>query len=479
MMRPGSRPAISLPFLPPDRLSGMPPETPLLVAFSGGADSRLLLELTTEWARTVGAPVIAAHLHHGIRGAEADRDESFCREVCAGLGLELICRHADIPALAARSGRSLELEARCARYGFFSSVMQERQIPLLLTAHHADDQLETLLLRLLRGSGVHGLGGIPPVREVPGGLLLRPLLTATRQEILVECGRRGLDFVTDSTNAEDDSTRNKLRHSVLPRLEQISGEGLPQRMATRLCEAAREDDDFLMLETDRQYAKIDPSGDGRLSRTELCRLHPALAKRCILRAYATATRGEGIGERSLTATHLQALLALCATPQNSGQVALPDGWRGTLTDRELCFLPPCPATAPDSNSTADGLVLRPGDNLWCAGGQTFTVTLEAADAPLVPVVGADVLASAVFPATLPEQLTLRRRRPGDTILSHGMTKKLKKLLCDHHIPRELRDALPAVCLPGGEILWFPTAVFRDGYPPPTAGGCIRLTLRRH
>ncbi len=189
-------------FTSPATLSGLPPATPLLVAFSGGADSRLLLELTVDWARANGAPVTAAHLHHGIRGAEADRDEAFCRGVAAAHGIAYVCERADIPARAARSGRSLELEARLARYAFFSRVMQARGIPLLLTAHHADDQLETLLLRLLRGSGTHGLAGIPPVRPCAGRAPAPPLLTATRQDILDACRARGLTYVTDSTNLD-------------------------------------------------------------------------------------------------------------------------------------------------------------------------------------------------------------------------------------------------------------------------------------
>ena len=235
-------------FTSPATLSGLPPATPLLVAFSGGADSRLLLELTVDWARANGAPVTAAHLHHGIRGAEADRDEAFCRGIAAAHGIAYVCERADIPARAARSGRSLELEARLARYAFFSRVMQARGIPLLLTAHHADDQLETLLLRLLRGSGTHGLAGIPPVRPVPGGLLLRPLLTATRQDILDACRTRGLTYVTDSTNLTDDCTRNCLRHRVVPLLEEMAGSGIPQRTAARLCAAA-----FIM--------RLNPTGD--------------------------------------------------------------------------------------------------------------------------------------------------------------------------------------------------------------------------
>ena len=164
----------------------LPESLPCLVAFSGGADSRLLLELTVralverhgEEGRRL---VVAAHLHHGIRGEEADRDLTFCEKVCKELGVELICGRVDIPALASESGESLETAARRVRYDFLKRIMDERGIPSLLTAHHADDNLETVLERLLRGSGTRGMGGIPPTRPLEDSentlaTLYRPLL---------------------------------------------------------------------------------------------------------------------------------------------------------------------------------------------------------------------------------------------------------------------------------------------------------------
>lgn len=480
---------MSIAFTSPSVLSGLPADTPLLVAFSGGADSRLLLELTAEWARTAGAPITAAHLHHGIRGAEADRDEAFCRDTAAALGIPYVCRRVDIPARSAQSGRSLELEARDARYDFFEQIMKERGIPLLLTAHHADDQLETLLLRLLRGSGTHGLSGIPAVRSVPGGLLLRPLLSATRQDILDACRERKLSFVTDSTNLQDGCRRNCLRHRIIPLLEDVAGAGVPQRTATRLCDTVREDDDYLTCEAARTLPSVMDPESGSLSVEALERLHPALAKRCILLAYdrarlaSSANGSPRSGEHSIEAVHLQALTRLVRDVRQSAAVSLPGGWQGTVRSGQLVFLPPGTLLAPHGAESPDGTRLLSGDTVWCAGGHCFRVRLEEADQPLPALTGIDVVSSAVFPADLPRPLILRRRAPGDTIFSHGMRKKLKKLLCDRHIPADLRDALPLVCLPEmsgfpPEPLWFPTVAFRDGWMPPASGACLRLTVFR-
>ena len=159
---------------------GIPTNVPLLVAYSGGADSSLLLALAKAYGELHQVPVFAAHLHHGIRGAEADRDLNFCRQTARGLGIPLFEKRVDIPALAHVSGKSLETEAREQRYAFFHEIMEAKKIPLLLTAHHADDQLETLLFRFLRGCGTKGVGGIPKVR---------PLAYGTADEVDAYCKR--------------------------------------------------------------------------------------------------------------------------------------------------------------------------------------------------------------------------------------------------------------------------------------------------
>ena len=228
----------------------LPDTLPCLVAFSGGADSRLLLELTLRAllerdGEEGRRQVVAAHLHHGIRGEEADRDLIFCQRVCAELGVELVFDRVDVPAMAATSGESLETAARRARYDFFGRVMAEQGISVLMTAHHADDNLETVLERILRGSGTRGMGGIPAVRELIDpktaavSVLYRPLLEWTRRDILAACAELGLEYVTDSTNREDGCLRNRIRHTVIPALEAISGEDAPSGQLS-VCPAPRQ-----------------------------------------------------------------------------------------------------------------------------------------------------------------------------------------------------------------------------------------------
>lgn len=462
------------------------PDAPVcLVALSGGADSRLLLELSVrallerEPSEAVGKRIMAAHLHHGIRGEEADRDEAFCRSLCDKLEIPLIVEHADIPTLAAETGESPETVARRVRYDFFVRCMQAHGIPVLLTAHHANDNLETVLDRLLRGSGTKGMGGIPPTRVI--GLshddsdltVIRPLLEWTRRDILEACQEMGLDYVTDSTNLETACTRNRLRHTVIPTLEAVAGEGVPQHAAARLSHAAREDEDCLMRLAEAQ-AEAARSTDGHGLRLDLLQAqHPAIAKRMmtILYEHVTAEVNPLDGSGTLAATHLEALCELVQKGIPESSVSLPRGTQARLRNGWLHIRPA--EDFHDPASPPKPLSLSEGYTEW---GRDVTVLLERSPSRLFPLEGENIWASAVFPAEIKLPLMARSREPGDTILSHGMTKKLKKLLCDTDIPLHLRDRIPLICLPDGTPLWYPGAAFRDGFPAPTEGACLRVTL---
>ena len=157
----------------------------VLVGVSGGADSVALLDMMQK--EYPGAPMLLAHVNHGIRGEEALCDRAFCENVAKERGLEIVILDVDIPAIAKEKGQSLEEAAREVRYAFFADLMRERNIPVLLTAHHADDHLETILFRIARGTGLSGLCGIAPIRPFEMGHLVRPLLGFTKQGVLQYC----------------------------------------------------------------------------------------------------------------------------------------------------------------------------------------------------------------------------------------------------------------------------------------------------
>lgn len=189
-------------------------EAPLLAALSGGADSVALLRILLR----LGHRCAAAHCNFHLRGAESDRDEAFCRSLCRELGVELHVTHFDTREYAVRQGISIEMAARELRYAWFDELCRRGGYACVAVAHHRDDAVETLLLNLVRGTGIAGLTGIRP----KNGKVVRPLLGISRDDIAAYLKALGQEFVTDSTNLQDEYVRNKIRLRVLPLLEEIN-----------------------------------------------------------------------------------------------------------------------------------------------------------------------------------------------------------------------------------------------------------------
>lgn len=212
----------------------------VLVALSGGADSvALLLELHKLQKNGRILRVEAAHLNHAIRKGDADADEAFCAELCERLDIPLHAERIDVPRIAKETGVSLELAARNARYAFLERIRTDRDLDCIAIGHHRDDQAETLLLHLLRGSGTDGLVGM----RLRSGRLIRPLLYTDKTAILAYLSERGQSWCTDVTNFETDATRNRIRLSVMPVLETVN-----PAAKKALCDAAAhiaEDSDYL------------------------------------------------------------------------------------------------------------------------------------------------------------------------------------------------------------------------------------------
>ena len=188
----------------------------VVCGLSGGADSVCLLLSMKELSAELDFSVEALHVNHCLRGAESDRDEQFCRDLCQWLNVPFTAVSCDVKGYSHKNGLSCEEAARELRYGIFREYSRGK---LLATAHNADDNLETMLLNLIRGTGLKGIAGIPPVREN----IIRPLIEASRLEIEEYLQKHGQDFVTDSSNLTDDYTRNKIRHKIIPLMKELNG----------------------------------------------------------------------------------------------------------------------------------------------------------------------------------------------------------------------------------------------------------------
>ena len=187
----------------------------VIVAVSGGADSIALLHALCSLRQELGISVFACHVNHNLRGEESKRDEQFVRDFCSSMRIPNTFYSINIKA---DKHESVEERARKMRYECFEKLCTELPSPKLATAHTASDNAETVFINVLRGTGTKGLGGIPPIR----GNIIRPLIRCTREEIEKYCKENELEFVTDSTNLSDDYTRNKLRHRLIPLLQEFN-----------------------------------------------------------------------------------------------------------------------------------------------------------------------------------------------------------------------------------------------------------------
>lgn len=187
----------------------------VILAVSGGADSMCMLHFFNKISSKMHLNIICAHVNHGMRGAEADRDEDFVRSFCEANDIDFRAAHFSVPTIAKTTGESEEQCGRRLRYGFFASIDKEAKVA---TAHNLNDCAETFLFNLARGTGLKGLTGIPPVR----GNIIRPLIECTREEIESYLSENGISYITDSTNLNDCYSRNKIRHNALPVLENVN-----------------------------------------------------------------------------------------------------------------------------------------------------------------------------------------------------------------------------------------------------------------
>lgn len=451
-------------FKDPSLLSGYAKDSPVLLGLSGGADSSALLHLLCEWARGSGAKIYAAHINHGIRtedyGNEADRDEQFCRELCRSLGVELFVAQIDVPKMAQASGRSIETEAREARYAFFSRIMRENGIKILATAHNADDNIETQIYNLARGCGIDGLVGIPETRAlegVDGGIVIRPILAAEKREILQYCKENAIPYVTDSTNREDEYTRNAIRHRVIPVLEGI----FPhlKRSSQRLSATAAEDADFI-LSTAREI--VERYGD-KIPVETLSSLHGAVAKRVIKLMF------ERVSDATLEYVHVLSILSLLDTDKNGAAVSLPDKICAKIIDGALCF-------EPDSREIAEANSYSVSLERGCnpIAGTHFAV-LVSDNPPESAIDGYSLYASARIKEELAGSLYAKNRQSGMTITDGGINKKIKKLMCDKKVPLYDRDALPLI-LSNNEIIYAPLCAICDSARPHRGDKTVHIGI---
>ena len=398
----------------------LPPGSRVLVAVSGGCDSICLLHLLWTKREAWGLSVFAAHYEHGIRGEDSLRDAAFVEAFCRERGIPCTVEHGDVPAFARERGLGLEEAARDLRYAFLERTADTLGCDRIATAHNADDNAETMLLNLTRGSGLRGLGGIPPVR----GRIVRPLLAVTRQEIEDYLRENGLPHTEDASNADESLRRNRLRHRVLPLLREMNP--ALSRTLGDTAELLRQDEACLASLADDFLAKH--YRNDSLPTKELCELHPAVSSRVLRRLCA----------HSLERRHVEEALAFCRE-SGLGFLDLP-GQRLRREQGRLYFTESEAIPIPDR-------AIRPGERLE------------------IPELGVEIRADLIeynrkvnslfktycikYENIRGNEILCTGRRPGDRMRPayRGCSKSLKALFLERGLTRAERDRV---------------LVFRDG-----------------
>lgn len=415
----------------------------VLVAVSGGADSMALLYCLDDIAPRLELKLAVAHFNHGLRGAESDEDEAFVRAAASALGLPFLCECADLKAGAAAAKKNLEEAARDARYAFLTRAAESIGADRIATGHNLNDQAETILLRLLRGSGPGGLKG---VHAVIGGKILRPLIECSRTLILDFLNQRGAGYREDSSNRDTRFQRNRIRHELIPYLETHFNPRLMETL-TRDAALAHAAHDFVMEHGRAGYESLRAlQADGiALPVPVLAGLHPALRHQVIRHAVR-----ETLGNlRGIDAVHIENILKLCGQGQSGRRIELPRGLavRRNLDKLELCRNPG-PVEEPFHYQW-----IWPGRCLVPEAGLEFSATVEEAGAQAKKPAADAVAWARLNPGLLPPVLSIRSRLPGDRF-GGADHRKVKRMLLAARIPLPARAALPMVAA-GDAVVWIP------------------------
>ena len=449
------------------------PGAQVVCAVSGGADSMAMLCCLRELAAELSVYVRAAHFNHRLRGAESDGDEAFVRAFCAAEGIELVCGAPEKPARS-------EEEARKQRYAFLDSIPCDA----VAIAHTAEDNLETLLQHLLRGSGLRGLGGTPPRR----GRYVRPLLAVSHAQVREYLRARGTGWREDATNAEDSCQRNRLRHGALPAL--CAANRAAERNLARFCEKAARADEYFARQADALLAsaraadaKSLPGGAGYALRSGqlVWMSEPLRQADPLILDMALHSLVEPV--RDAEEKYIRLLAAL--VERGSGAVQLTDnvrfcGREGLLWREES-----------DNNIRPQGekadvperaVSLPEGGDYPLPGGGTLQIRVVSAcfEEKTQVVHKKDLKNQADYAKInlICPALRLRCRQPGDRFrpAGRGTDRELRKWMNEAGIPPRERDTLPLLAA-GRQVLWVCGEGFADGLAPgPDTGQLLQVEL---
>ncbi|WP_027407368.1 tRNA lysidine(34) synthetase TilS [Anaerovibrio sp. RM50] len=421
----------------------------VIVACSGGPDSLALLDLLWKLKEGLEIRVVAAHYEHGIRGQASREDEAFVKRFCHERDIPFYSESGNIPQLSRESGESLETCARRMRYGFLHKLSQRFDNGIIATAHHADDQAETVMMHFLRGTGLKGLTGILPKRDN----IIRPLLPFVKAELVEYCHKQGLEPRQDATNDETDCTRNKIRLHLLPLLKSEYNSNITQGMCNLAATASAEEKLLhdLTCQTAARLCSQEGQEKGcyKFSASEFLKEPLAIRRRLIQYLVQKISHGT-----TLTFRQVEAILELIEKNVTGSSLDLPNGCVAKISYGIFNLLKKTENILPSHGTIEDTpykIILSLGSTVALPGGGAIsayvTDSLEGEGPFSKDKIYCDADKCGI-------ELIVRYRREGDRIRLKAGSKKLKDFFVDAKVERSSRDRMPLVVSPvTGEIIW--------------------------
>ena len=408
----------------------------VLVALSGGPDSVCLLSVLNKLKQELSLTLHAVYVDHNLRPEEVPGEIAFCRDLCIGMGINFIVRSIDVKSSVAESGMNKQEAARELRYRAFDEACFEVNADRIALAHNADDQVETVVMRLLRGSGTKGLAGIPAVRKN----IIRPLIETERFAIEKYLASEGLTFVTDSSNLKTDYFRNRIRRSLMPLLRDINPSVC--RTITHTTSVLQEEERYFGIIVTKTLMKL--ISRKKPDRIELFISPLESMEKVILRRLLRRAVDETRGIRGIGFDHIEDIIKLIRKGVSGDRIYLPKGVR-VIREYSLLVL-----TAETPVRINRYEISPPCDVLIREAGVVIRATFE--DRPACIPDGTDAVVLDCGAMQFP--LLIRPREEGDFFypLGFGRRKKLQDFFVDAKVPRDERDRVPVICS-GNEIVW--------------------------
>lgn len=400
----------------------------ICVCLSGGADSVSLLLGLNAISVDYNISLIACHFNHMLRGAESDRDEVFCKRLCQNIGIELYCGRDDVSAYCKANGKSLEEGARECRYAFFDRVIKKRSVDFCATAHNMNDDAETLILNLIRGSGSNGASAIAPYDMN----ILRPLLNVKREEIEAYLNENNQDYVTDSTNVSVQYTRNFIRHELLPKMEQINPSVV--EALSRYINSSREDRLYF-----DSVVRDNIHSDLRI-------LYAAVRKRIII---YKCLKMIGVQLNSDLIKQIDEALF----SESRRLISINDKFEAIIENGNVMFA----EAAKTAKDEFEPIKLELGENIIFNNDVLLDICENIDKNKIFNKLSTTEKLSF---DNIVGSLSVRNRRTGDKIKVNNINKSVKKLFIDKRIPKEYRNIIPIIIDDEG-IIYIPFVAVAD------------------